>query len=61
MMLFSLYELMDAEKRYQKACMEIINWRAHALITGLGPDASAKLTLQLLKYFKELTVERLII
>jgi aspartate 4-decarboxylase len=36
MMLFSLYELMDAEKKYQKACMEIVNRRAQALISGMG-------------------------
>src|SRR3954468_15359167 len=36
MSLFSLYELMDANKVYQKACMEIVNRRAHALLDGMG-------------------------
>ncbi len=36
MTLFSLSELMDAEKRYQKACMEIVNHRIWTLIEGLG-------------------------
>ena len=36
MNMFSLYELMDAEKAYQKACMEIVHRRAMATIEGLG-------------------------
>ncbi len=40
MSLFSLAELMDAEKKYQAACMEIVHRRAQAMIEGLGIDAS---------------------
>jgi aspartate 4-decarboxylase len=36
MSLFSLAELMDSEKRYQKACMEIVHRRAKAMLEGLG-------------------------
>ena len=36
MSLFSLAELMDQAKAYQKACMEIVQGRASALIEGLG-------------------------
>jgi aspartate 4-decarboxylase len=36
MTMFSLSELMDTEKRYQKACMEIVHRRARALLEGLG-------------------------
>jgi aspartate 4-decarboxylase len=36
MSLFSLFEIMDKEKRYQTACMEIVNRRAWAMIEGLG-------------------------
>ena len=36
MTMFSLYELMDEKKVYQKACMEIVERRARALIDGLG-------------------------
>ena len=36
MSLFSLAEMMDAEKKYQAACMEIVNRRAWAMIEGLG-------------------------
>ena len=36
MSLFSLYELMDKEKNYQKACMEIVHRRARAMIEGMG-------------------------
>jgi aspartate 4-decarboxylase len=36
MTMFSLYELMDANKAYQKACMEIVHRRAMALIEGMG-------------------------
>jgi aspartate 4-decarboxylase len=36
MTLFSLFELMDPGKRYQKACMEIVHRRIMALLEGLG-------------------------
>jgi aspartate 4-decarboxylase len=36
MTMFSLYELMDAKKDYQKACMEIVQKRAKAMIEGMG-------------------------
>jgi len=36
MSLFSLCEMMDAEKRYQTACKEIVNRRAWAMIESLG-------------------------
>jgi aspartate 4-decarboxylase len=36
MTLFSLSEMMDSEKRYQKACMDIVNRRIWALVEGLG-------------------------
>jgi aspartate 4-decarboxylase len=36
MSLFSLYEMMDTKKDYQKACMEIVNRRAATMIEGLG-------------------------
>jgi aspartate 4-decarboxylase len=36
MTMFSLYELMDTKKDYQKACMEIVHRRAKAMIVGLG-------------------------
>jgi aspartate 4-decarboxylase len=36
MTMFSLAELMDGEKRYQKACMEIVHHRARAMAEGLG-------------------------
>jgi len=36
MSLFSLAELMDTEKRYQKACRDIVYRRIHALLDGLG-------------------------
>jgi aspartate 4-decarboxylase len=35
MTMFSLAEMMDAEKRYQKACMEIVQRRGQAMIDGL--------------------------
>jgi aspartate 4-decarboxylase len=38
MTLFSLSELMDHEKRYQKACMAIVQKRAWATIEGLGVE-----------------------
>ena len=36
MTLFSLSEMMDVEKGYQKACQEIVNRRVWAMIEGLG-------------------------
>jgi aspartate 4-decarboxylase len=36
MSLFSLSEMMDAEKHYQTACMEIVQRRVNAMIDGLG-------------------------
>ena len=36
MTMFSLYELMDTKKVYQKACMEIVNRRAWLMIESLG-------------------------
>lgn len=36
MTLFSLSEMMDVEKRYQKACMEIVHRRIWTLVEGLG-------------------------
>ena len=36
MTMFSLCEMMDTEKRYQTACMEIVNRRVWTLIEGLG-------------------------
>ncbi|MEW9837866.1 bifunctional aspartate transaminase/aspartate 4-decarboxylase [Mesorhizobium marinum] len=38
MTMFSLYELMDEQKAYQKACMEIVNKRFWALVEGLDLD-----------------------
>jgi aspartate 4-decarboxylase len=38
MSLFSISEMMDGAKAYQKACMEIVLKRAHAAIEGLGID-----------------------
>jgi aspartate 4-decarboxylase len=38
MSLFSLFELMDPSKAYQKACMEIVHRRIMALLEGLGLD-----------------------
>ena len=40
MTMFSLYELMDEKKAYQKACMEIVQRRAKALIDSLGLQLS---------------------
>ena len=40
MTLFSLYELMDEKKVYQKACMKIWERRAKALIDSLGLQLS---------------------
>jgi aspartate 4-decarboxylase len=36
MSLFSLAEMMDGAKLYQKACMEIVHRRARAMVEGLG-------------------------
>src|ERR1700758_2927297 len=36
MTMFSLYELMDAKKEYQKACKEIVNRRVWSLIESIG-------------------------
>jgi len=36
MSLFSLYELMDEDKAYQKACMEICQRRSHLTLEGLS-------------------------
>src|SRR5690242_15882824 len=41
MSMFSLAELMDVSKQYQKACMEILHRRAWALIGGLGLEVTA--------------------
>jgi aspartate 4-decarboxylase len=38
MMLFSLSELMDAEKKYQAACIEIVRKRVRATAAGLGVE-----------------------
>jgi len=40
MSLFSLSELMDCEKLYQKACREIVHRRAVSMIEGLGLQVS---------------------
>jgi aspartate 4-decarboxylase len=40
MSLFSLAEMMDGAKRYQKACMEIVHRRAKAMIEGLGIEVT---------------------
>src|SRR5215470_1886167 len=40
MSMFSLAELMDASKSYQKACMEILHRRAWSMIAGLGLELS---------------------
>ena len=40
MSMFSLYELMDEKKDYQKACKEIVNRRAWAMIEGMGLQLS---------------------
>ena len=36
MTMFSLYEMMDEKKDYQKACMEIVHKRAKAMIDSMG-------------------------
>src|ERR1700746_688636 len=40
MSLFSIAEMMDGAKLYQKACMEIVHRRAKATIEGLGIELS---------------------
>jgi aspartate 4-decarboxylase len=40
MSLFSLAEMMDGAKVYQKACMEIVHRRAKAMIEGLGIEVA---------------------
>ena len=40
MSLFSLAEMMDEAKLYQKACMEILHRRAKTLLEGLGLEVS---------------------
>lgn len=40
MSLFSLAEMMDVAKLYQKACMEIVHRRAWAMVEGLGIEVS---------------------
>lgn len=40
MTLFSVAEMMDESKLYQKACMEIVHRRAMALIEGLGIEVA---------------------
>jgi len=40
MSLFSLAEMMDTAKVYQRACMEILHRRAMAMIEGLGIEVS---------------------
>jgi aspartate 4-decarboxylase len=40
MTVFSLYELMDEKKDYQKACMDIVHRRAKALIDGMALELS---------------------
>jgi aspartate 4-decarboxylase len=39
MCFFSAYELMDVDKDYQKACMEIVKQRVRATVEGLGIHA----------------------
>lgn len=41
MALFSLYELMDEKKDYQKACLGIVKKRFHATIEGLGVEVGS--------------------
>jgi aspartate 4-decarboxylase len=40
MTMFSLYELMDVKKAYQKACMDIINRRLWSIIDSMGLQLS---------------------
>jgi aspartate 4-decarboxylase len=41
MSLFSLAEMVDEDKAYQKACMEIVTRRTHAMVEGLGIEVQA--------------------
>jgi len=41
MTLFSVAELMDEKKSYQKACIDIVTKRVHATIEGLGIEVQA--------------------
>ncbi|MET0542172.1 MAG: bifunctional aspartate transaminase/aspartate 4-decarboxylase [Variovorax sp.] len=40
MSMFSLYELMDEQKAYQKACIEICTRRTHLTLEGLGIEVA---------------------
>jgi aspartate 4-decarboxylase len=40
MTMFSLHELMDTKKEYQKACMAIVHRRMKAMIEGLGLEVA---------------------
>jgi aspartate 4-decarboxylase len=40
MTMFSLYELMDEKKDYQKACMQIVHRRSKAMIDSMGLELS---------------------
>ena len=40
MTMFSLHELMDTKKDYQKACMEIVHRRMKAMLEGLGLEVA---------------------
>jgi aspartate 4-decarboxylase len=40
MALFSLYELMDTKKNYQKACIGIVKKRVEATLEGLGIEVA---------------------
>src|SRR5204863_6086786 len=40
MSLFSLAEMMDGAKLYQKACLEIVHRRAKAMVEGLGIEVT---------------------
>jgi aspartate 4-decarboxylase len=40
MSLFSIAEMMDGAKKYQKACMEIVHRRAKAMVEGLGIEVT---------------------
>ena len=48
MTLFSLYELMDEKKHYQKACIGIVRKRVEATIEGLGIEVARQRALRLL-------------
>ena len=47
MALFSLSELMDEKKHYQKACIGIVKQRVRATIEGLGIEVAAEPALRL--------------